>query len=95
MDLSAQYKSFSFDPIKNDIFFESCKYELVQFDNLVTKNFVLDQTLAHIKFNILVDFAPTILLKPLIHDDILSRQMTHLPANFKYVCLFDAWAQLM
>jgi len=61
VDLYAEYESFSFDPIQTDLLFESIKSELVESDNLGIKNFALDQTLAHIEFNRLVDFALTVL----------------------------------
>ena len=37
----------------------------------------------------LVDFKSTILPRQLIHDDKISRPMTHLLAKFKYLSLFD------
>jgi len=60
---------------------------------MATKNFDLTQTLTQIELRGLADLGAMTLPGLLIHDDILSRPMTHLLANFKYVCLFDVWAQ--
>jgi len=73
----AEYESFSFYPILAGLLFESHKSKFVESEAIVTEHFALDQTLVHIEFNRLVDFAPTILPIPLIHDDILSRAITH------------------
>ena len=83
---------FFFDPIQTNLLFKSCKSELVESEIIVIKNCVLDQTLAHFNIKRLVDFGSTVLLRPLIHDNLVSRQMTHLLANFNYVYLFDVWA---
>ena len=40
-----------------------------------------------------MDLAPTNVLRYLVHDDQISRSMTHLLASFKYISLFDVWAQ--
>ena len=47
----------------------------------------------HIGLNRLVDLRLTNLPRPFIHDDILSRPMTHLLATFEYVYPFFDWAQ--
>ena len=52
---------FSFDPIQTDLLFGNCKSEFVESESIANKKFALDQTLVHIAFNRLVDFAPTVL----------------------------------
>jgi len=84
-----EYESFSFNPILAGLLFESHKSKFVESEAIVTEHFALDQTLVHIEFHRLVDFAPTILPRPLIHDDILSSPMTHRLASLNYICLFD------
>ena len=46
----AKYKSFSFDHVQADISFEYCKFEIVESENIVIKNFDLDQTLTCASF---------------------------------------------
>jgi len=89
----AEYESFSFDPIQTNFIFKSHKSAFVEFGNIVTENFDLDQTLAHFDIKRLVEFGPIILPRLLIHNEKISRLMTHLLANFQYACLFDVWAQ--
>ena len=88
-----EYQSFSFDPIITDILFESSKSEFVESETFVPMTFALDQTLTYIEIDKLVDFAPTVLPRPFINCDIVSRPMTHLLVNFKYIYLLDIWAQ--
>jgi len=88
-----EYESFSFDPISTDLLFESCKSEFVESKTFMPLTFVLEQTLVHSDNRRSVEFVPTILPKPFVHYDIVSRLITHLLANFKYICLFDVRAQ--
>jgi len=66
VDLCAEYESFSFDPIQTDLLFDNYKSEFVESESIATENFALDYTHAHFDANRLVDFAPTILPRPLI-----------------------------
>ena len=92
MDLCAEYESFSFDPIQTDLLFESIKSELVESDNLGIKNFDLVQILMLLKITRLVDLGPNVLPRSILHDDIISRPMTHQLASLNYICMFDVWA---
>jgi len=76
-------KPTNLDPIVTDLLFEPRKSEFVKSETFVPMTFALDQTLTYIENEGLVDFTPTILPRPLIHDDIVSRPMIHLLANFK------------
>ena len=53
-----------------------------------------DQTHTHIDLKGLVDLGPSDLPRPVIHDDYISRPMTHFLATFEYVYLFPDWARL-
>jgi len=79
--------------IVTDLLFEPCNFEFVEPVTFVPMTFSLGQTLTYIKREGLTDFAPTIFPRPFVRYDIVYRPMTHLLANFKYVCLFNAWAQ--
>ena len=39
----------------------------------------------------LMDFAPTILPRSILHDNPISSLMTHRLASLNYICLFDVW----
>ena len=91
VDLYAEYESFSFDPIRIELLFENCKSKFVESGSIATKNFALNQIHAHFGTQRLVDFAPTILPRPFIHDDLISRPMTNWLASLNYICLFDVW----
>jgi len=41
-DLHAEYESFSFYPVQANLLFEYCKSEIVESNNVVTKNFDLN-----------------------------------------------------
>jgi len=88
-----EYEPFSFDPIVTNLFFEPCKSKFIKFETFVPMTFALDQTLTYIEIKGLVDFAPTILPRSFVHCDLVSGPMTQLLANFKYIYLFDIWAQ--
>ena len=65
---------------------------------LDSKNFVpmmvtLDQTLEYTEITRLIELGPTILPKQFIHDDQISRPMTHLLARFEYFSSFDIWVE--
>ena len=47
----------------------------------------------HIELEGLVDLGPTVLPRPFIQDDHISRPMTYMLATIRYVCLFSDWAQ--
>jgi len=84
-----EYESFTFDPIITALPIESHKSKFVEFENIATKNFDLDQTLAHIGLKRLMHFGPNILPRPLIHNDTVFRQMTYILARYEYVYLFS------
>ena len=90
----ANYESFSFDSIQTDFLFEYYKSKFVEFEMIATKNLALDQTHAHILLNRLVNLAPPIFPRLLVHDDIVSRPMTSILACFEYVNFLSDWAQL-
>ena len=83
---------FSFDPIISDIFLEKSKFEFLESKNFVLTIVNLDQTLEHIETKGLTNLGPTILPGQFVHDDQISRLMTHLLVNFEYISLFDIWA---
>jgi len=87
-----EYESFSFDPIVTDILFEPHKSKFVESEIFVPMAFGLDRTLTYIEIEGLVDLAVTVLRRPFVHYDVVSRPMPHLLANFKYVCMFGVWA---
>ena len=89
VDLCAEYESFSFDPIRIDLLFENCKSKFVEPGSISTKNFALNQIHAHFGTQRLVDFAPTILSRPLTPDDLISMPMTHWLVSLNYICMFD------
>lgn len=93
VDLCVEYESFSFDPIRPDFLFESCESDFVESANVAPENFALEQTPIHIDLKGLVDLGPTDLPRPIIHDDYVSRPITHFLATFESVCLFSDWAQ--
>jgi len=93
VNLCAEYESFSFDPIHPNFLCESHKSKFVESEAIVPEHFDLDQTPTHIELKELVDLELTNLPRPFIHDDILSRPMTHLLATFEYVYPFFDWAQ--
>ena len=92
MDLCAEDESFSFDPIQADILFEFHKSKFIESEAIITEHFDLDQTHERIKLKGLVDLGPFALPRQFVHDDPISRLMTHMLANFEYVCLFSYWA---
>ena len=92
--LMMDYESFSFDSIQTDFLFEYCKSEFVEPKIIVTKNFALDQTHAQMGLNRLVNFAPTILSRLFVHDDIVSRRMMSILTRSEYVHFLSDWAQL-
>jgi len=94
VDLCVEYESFSFEPIPTDLLFGNCKSEFVESESITNKEFALEYTYTHIGLNRLVHFALTILPRLILHDNPISRPMTHLLADFKYVYLFPDWAQL-
>jgi len=94
MDLYAEYESVSFDHVQPKSFLNICKFQIVKSNNVVTKNFDLNQTLILFDITRLVNFAPTILPRLLVHDDIVSRPMTSIPAHFECVHFLFNWAQL-
>jgi len=51
-----------------------------------------DQPPMRIELKGLVDLGPTVLPRPFIQDDHISRPMTSSLATFAYVCLFGIWA---
>jgi len=61
---------------------------------IATKNFALDQTHMHIGLNRRVKFAPTILSRLVVYDDIVSKPMTSILAYSEYVHFLSDWAQL-
>jgi len=61
VDLCTKYESFSVGHVQADVLFEYCKFEIVEPNNVVTKNFDLNQTLGFFNITRLVNFAPTIL----------------------------------
>ena len=73
--------------------FESHEAEFVESEAIATKNFDLDQTLTHFDIKRLVNLGPTILPRHLIHDDKVSRRMTHFLARYEYVYLFSDWVK--
>ena len=93
VDLRVEYESFSFDPIQADLLFESSKSDFVESETIATENFDLDQTHTHIDLKGLMDLGSFDLPRPVIHDDYISRLMTHMLANFEYVCVFSDWAE--
>jgi len=93
VDLCAEYESFSFDHIQADLLFESHKSQFIEPEAIVTEHFDLDQTHIHIDLKGLVDLGPSYLPRPVIHDDYISRLMTHFLATFECVYLFPDWAQ--
>jgi len=94
VDLSDEYESFSFDPIQADLLFEYYKSEIVESNNVFIKNFDLNQTLMIFNITGLVNFAPTIFPRLLIHVDRIPRPMTSILARAEYIHLFSDWAQL-
>ena len=61
---------------------------------IVTKYVDLNQTHTYIELKGLVDLRLINLPRLLISDDNhISRPMINLLATFKYICLFDVWAQ--
>ena len=88
MDLRVEYEYFCFDPIQADPLFESCKSNFVESVNVAPENFDLDLTHTHIDLKGLVDLGPSDLPRSVIHDDYISRPMTHFLATFEYVYLF-------
>jgi len=91
----ADYESFSFNPIQTDFLFEYYKYDFVESEMIATKNFALDQTHAHVGFNRLMKFAPPILPRLFVYDDIVSMPMTSILARSENVHLLSNWAQLL
>jgi len=92
VDLCVEYASFSFDSIQIDFLFESSNSELVEYESIAAETFDLDQTLEQIELKGLVNLAPTILPRLLIHENHIFRPMTKLLAHYEYVCLFSNWA---
>jgi len=88
-----EYESFSFDPIIMDILFESSKSKFVESETFVPMTIDFDHTLKNVKIKRLVDFGPNTFPRQLVHEDKISRPMTHWLANFEYVYLFSNWAQ--
>jgi len=88
VDLYAEYEFFSFDPIQADFLFESCKSDFVESEIIAIENFDVDQTHERIALKGLMDLGPIALLRQFIHDDPISRPMTHFLATFEYVYLF-------
>jgi len=93
LGFSVEYESFSFGPIITDLLFESYKSEFVEFEGIITKNFDLGQTFVHSTVKRLVDLGPIDLCWQFIHDDKISRLMTHLLAKFEYITLLYTRAQ--
>jgi len=91
--LYVEYEFVSFDPKITDLLFESRMFEFIESENIVTKNFDLDQTLAHFDRKGLVDLGPPSFPRQFVHDHKISRPVTHLLAKFEYVYLFPDWAQ--
>ena len=77
VDLCAEYESFSFEPIQIDLLFGNCKSEFVKSESIANKTFAVDQTYKRIGLNRLVPFAHTILPRLIVHDNPISRPMTH------------------
>ena len=88
-----QYESISSDPIISVLILEKSKSEFLQCKTFVLIDANLDQTLEHINSKGLVDLGPTDSPRHLAYNDKISRLMTYLLANFKYVSLFDVWAE--
>ena len=91
VDICVEYESFSFDPIITDLLFGSHKSEFVESETIVIENFDLDQTLAHFAIKRFVDSGPIYLPRQFIHNDTISRPMTHLLVKFECISLFDVW----
>jgi len=78
VNLCAEYESFYFNPIHPSFLCESHKAKFVESEAIVPECFDLDQTPTHIELKELVDLGLTNFPRPFIHDDILSRPITHL-----------------
>ena len=84
---------FYFDPIQADLLFESPKSKFVESKAIVIEHFDLVQTHERIELKELVDLGPFTLPRQFVHDDPIFRTITHMLANFEYVCLFSDWAR--
>ena len=71
-----------------DILFESSKSKFVELKTFVPMTSDLDQTLENVKIKRLMDFGPNNFPRQLVHEDKISRLMTHWLANFEHVYLF-------
>jgi len=74
--------------------FESDRSEFVESEIFLPMTFALDQTLAHSDTKRLVDSEPTVLPRLLIHDDPISRPMTHRLTSLSYIYVFDVWVHI-
>ena len=77
----------------SDYLFEPSKSTFCKFETFVPTDFDLDQTLEHTKIKRFEDLGSTNFPRQLVHDNQIVGAMTHLWANFEYVCLFHDWAQ--
>ena len=81
-------------PVQPDLLFEYYKSEIVESNGVVTKNFDLNQILVLFDIKRLVNFAPTILPRLLVHVDIIFMPMTSILVHSKYIHFLSNWAQL-
>jgi len=83
-----------FYPVQPDLLFEYYKSEIVESNGVVTKNFDLNQILVLFDIKRLVNFAPIILPRLLVHVDIIFWLMTLILTRSKYVHFLFDWAKL-
>jgi len=88
VDMCAEYESFSFDPIQANLLFESHKSKFIESKVIVTEHFDLDQTHERIELEGLMDLGPTVLPRPFIQDDHISRPMTYRLATIRLSTYF-------
>jgi len=88
-----EYESFFFDLIITYPLFEPSKCKFLEYETFIPMTADLDQTLEHTKIKRLVNLGPTNVPRFLIHDDRISRSMTHFLLNFEYISLFDVWVR--
>jgi len=73
-----EYELFYFDPIIFEIFLERAMSTFIESETFAPMTTNVDQTFKHTERKGLVDLGPIILPRLFIHDDKISRPMTHL-----------------